>query len=218
MKAIYRLLMISLVLFWFMAGCTQQKTPQLSGDQNRYGQDRWGNSSKEDEENIDISDIDQILIESGTAINDETEKVARISFPMDEYSLLEHTGKGTIRGKIYIINGYGKKIYGRTTRLYLNPKTSYSDQWYNESYIDGRKMEKADDRLFNYLRFTSSDINGNFAFYGVPSGSYYLIGIVKCSRECGYKNLKNIRITTEVSVWDEQIVEKDLAGRLFFDN
>jgi hypothetical protein len=95
--------------------------------------------------------------------------------------------------------------------LYLNPLTSYSEQWYKESYLGGYKMQKADSRLFNYLKFTASDKNGNFAFYGVPSGSYYLIGTVKCGEECGYDSMKNIRIATKVSVRGNQIVEQDLT-------
>jgi len=97
----------------------------------------------------------------------------------------------------------------------FNPKTSYSDQWYRESYIGGHKMQKADDRLFNYLRFTSSDANGNYAFYGVPSGSYYLIGTVKCGTECGYETPKNIRIATLVTVKGNQVVKKDLVGSMY---
>jgi hypothetical protein len=100
---------------------------------------------------------------------------------------------------------------GAGTRLYLNPATSYSDQWFHESYLGGYKMEKADSRLFNYLRFTAANSDGKFAFYGVPSGSYYLIGTVKCGTECGYDTPKNIRIAKKVSVVGNQIVEKDLS-------
>jgi len=70
-------------------------------------------------------------------------------------------------------DAYGKRIAGSGTRLYLNPVTSYSKQWYEESYLGGYKMQKADPKLFNYLKFTASDSNGVFGFYGVPSGSIY---------------------------------------------
>ncbi len=126
--------------------------------------------------------------------------IPRASFPSDEYKVLKKTGSSTIKGSIYIADAYGKKIYGKNTRLYLNPVTSYSKQWYTESYIGGYKMEKADKRLFNYLKFTASNTKGNFAFFGVPDGSYYVIGMVKCGSECGYDEEKNIRIAKEVSV------------------
>jgi hypothetical protein len=141
----------------------------------------------------------------------DTEKMARIPFPTSEYYRLARTGKGTVKGSIYVKDAYDKKIMGAGTRLYLNPATSYSDQWFRESYLGGYKMEKADSRLFNYLRFTAANSDGKFAFYGVPSGSYYLIGTVKCGTECGYYTPKNIRIATKVSVYGNKIVEKDLS-------
>ena len=214
MKISYKILLISILTLWFTTGCVQRGLPQLPGDMSGAGQ-QWGNSSEEDEENIDISDIDQNLTETGTMLADEAQKVPRIPFPVSEYNRLARTGKGTVKGQIYVTDGYDRKVYGKATRLYLNPKTSYSDQWYKESYLGGRKMQKADDRLFNYLRFTSSDANGKFAFYGVPSGSYYLIGTVKCGQECGYESPKSIRIATQVTVSGNQVVEKDLVGNMY---
>ncbi|QOR62672.1 carboxypeptidase-like regulatory domain-containing protein [Sulfurovum sp. ST-21] len=211
MKKKYLLLLVSLFTLWFTTGCVERELPYLPGESG-YGQG-WGSS--EDEENIDISDIDQNMTESGAMLSEEAYKVPRIPFPMDEYVRLARVGKGTVKGQIYITDGYGKKVVGKATRLYLNPKTSYSDQWYQESYIGGQKMQKADDRLFNYLRFTSSDANGNFSFYGVPSGSYYLIGTVRCGMECGYDTPKSIRIATLVTVKGNQVVQKDLVGQMY---
>jgi len=211
MKKKYLLLLVSLFVLWFATGCVERELPHLPGESG-YGQG-WGSS--EDEENIDISDIDQNMTESGAMLSEEVHKIPRIPFPMDEYVRLARVGKGTVKGQIYITDGYEKKVVGKATRLYLNPKTSYSDQWYRESYIGGQKMQKPDDRLFNYLRFTSSDANGNFAFYGVPSGSYYLIGTVRCGMECGYDTPKSIRIATLVKVKGNQVVQKDLVGQMY---
>ncbi len=136
--------------------------------------------------------------------------VERIPFPVSEYASIVRSGRGTVKGSIYLVDASGRKIFGRHTRLYLNPVTSYSRQWYTQSYINGKKMGKADPRLFNYLKFTSSDKNGNFAFYGVGEGRYYLIGIVKCAAECGYDTPQNIRIAKEVYVKDGETVETDL--------
>jgi hypothetical protein len=205
----YVLILTALFTLLTLTGCVERSLPTLPGESGYPG--GWG--ANNDEENIDISDLDQNLTESETVIAEDSEKVARIPFPVEEYARLHRNGKGTIKGKIYISDGYDMKVVGKGTRLYLNPKTSYSDQWYEESYIGGHKMQKADDRLFNYLRFTSSDANGNFSFYGVPSGSYYLIGTVKCGLECGYDRPKNIRIATQVRVSGNQIITKDLVGR-----
>jgi len=204
-------IIVGVLLVFLLTGCVQRGLPTLPGDRG-YAH---GWSDKEEKENIDVSDIDKHLTESETAIAKESEKVARIPFPIEEYARLQRMGKGTIKGQIYLTDGYDRKVYGKGTRLYLNPKTSYSDQWYEESYIGGHKMQKADNRLFNYLRFTSSDQNGNFAFYGVPSGSYYLIGTVTCGTECGYDRPTQRRIATLVTVRGNQVVQKDLSGQMY---
>jgi hypothetical protein len=137
--------------------------------------------------------------------------VQRMPFPEAEYASLAKTGSATVTGYIYALTPSGKKVYARQTRLYLNPVTSYSTQWYNESYLGGAKMSKVDPRLFNYLKFTTSDNNGKFEFLNVPSGSYYLIGVIKCGSECGYSQTKNIRVTKKISVVGSEIKSIDLS-------
>ncbi|WP_296823696.1 carboxypeptidase regulatory-like domain-containing protein [Sulfurovum sp.] len=200
------------MLFLF-SGCVQRELVISQPDIRQSQDNTWGSQTNvEDEENIDISDLDGNLTESETVITEEKpeQRMERITFPVEEYNRLSRAGKGTVKGAIYVQDAYGKRVPGSGTRLYLNPVTTYSDQWYKESYIGGYKMEKADPRLFNYLRFTAADSNGNFAFYGVPSGRYYLIGTVTCGTECGYDTPKNIRIATQVSVKGNQVVQKDL--------
>ncbi len=143
----------------------------------------WANQSSADD--VDVSDLDETLTESEMMMSEEGSgnKIERMAFPASEYYTLQKMGKGTVRGTIYM----------------------------KDAYLGGHEMKKADARLFNYLKFTASDSNGAFEFYGVPSGSYYLIGTVKCGQECGYDSVKNIRIATRVDIQGNQIVEKDLT-------
>ena len=140
--------------------------------------------------------------------------VQRIPFPEDEYISLPKTGQASIKGSIFVTTAGGTKVYGKETRLYLNPVTSYSTQWYEKSYLGGAKMSKVDPRLFNYLKFTTSDSNGRYEFLNVPSGSYYLIGVVKCGGQCGYRTTRTIRVTKKVSVFGNEIKEVDLTKEI----
>ena len=213
-------IVIASLFVLFVGGCVQRDVAIPNGGTSHgnfvtsdsIDENSWAEQTNVDEEeNIDISDIDQEIKQTDmTTLAQTTQVVPRIPFPSSEYARVKKRGKGTVKGSIYLIDIYGQRVYGKNTRLYLNPVTSYSNQWYKESYINGRKMEEADSRLFNYLRFTASDNQGEFAFYGVPSGKYYLIGIVKCGTECGFDTLKNIRVATKVEVNGNQIVEKDL--------
>jgi len=193
--------------FVFVLNACVQPEVRPSGDDNK---NTWGEEGNIND--VDISDLDGNLTESEMIITEEggRQVMERVPFSTSEYNSLARYGKGTIKGSIYVNGIYGDKVLGVNTRLYLNPVTSYSQQWYEESYLGGYKMEKADKRLFNYLKFTASNSEGDFAFYGVPSGSYYLIGTVKCSTQCGYETEKNIRIATRVSISGNQIIEQDL--------
>lgn len=207
------IIFFSLTMLFLFSGCVQRELVVNQPDIRASQDNTWGSQTNV-EEDVDISDLDDSnLTETETVITEDmpVEKMERVPFPASEYNHLAKTGKGTVKGSIFLKDGYGKKVVGAQTRLYLNPVTSYSKQWYRESYIGGYKMEKADDRLFNYLRFTASDNEGRFAFYGVPTGNYYLIGTVKCASECGYSTPKSIRIATQVSVSGNQVVERDLS-------
>lgn len=206
-KIFTSMLMLLLTMFLF-TGCVQ---PDMYNNQNRSNQNNWADRTNADD--VSMSDFDETLTESEMMITEDEaqNKLERMEFPVSEYSRLARIGKGTIKGTIYVRDQYERRVVGASTRLYLNPVTSYSEQWYEESYLNGYKMQEADPRLFNYLRFTASDKNGKFAFYGVPSGSYYLIGTVKCGAECGYNNIKNIRIATRVQISGNQIISKDLT-------
>ena len=196
---------------WFLfTGCVQREL-LISNTTSNNG---WAEQTNV--EDVDISDLDENLTETQTVIteNMSEQRMERIIFPVAEYNRLSRMGKGTVKGTIFVSDAYNKRVLGAGTRLYLNPKTTYSDQWYRESYIGGYKMEKADSRLFNYLRFTASNSQGNFAFYGVPSGQYYLIGTVTCAEECGYNSSKSIRIATLVTVKGNQIIVKNLSRLL----
>ena len=202
------------IIFVFDACVGQPKVQKSQAQQSNVLWDENTNPYKDEDDNVDVSDLDKEVSTSDEAQQQTGQTVQRIPFPVAEYSRLARNGKGTVEGYIYLQDVYGTKIYGKKTRLYLNPVTSYSKQWYEESYINGKKLGKADSRLFNYLRFTASDESGKFAFYGVPSGRYYLIGTVTCGSECGYTTPKNIRIATEVYIEGNQIVNHDLRREI----
>lgn len=127
--------------------------------------------------------------------------VQRIAFPVAEYNRVKKRGSSTVSGRIYLQNSHTAfKVNGKKIKLWLNPVTSYSRQWYQKSYLGGYRLSKTDKRLYNYLKFTYSDNNGKFNFYGVPTGDYYLTGTISCADECGYNKKKSLRLVREISV------------------
>jgi len=132
-------------------------------------------------------------------LNGET--MERMAFPEDEYRYLKKIGRSTVSGKVYLVNSITEEnILGKKIKLYLNPVTSYSRQWYEESYLGGYKMSPVDKRLYNYLKYTSSNNSGEFDFFGIAPGDYYLIGSISCAKECGFDQNEKIRLVKEIHV------------------
>ena len=213
-KNILTIISISSSLVYFTGCVGQPRVPDSKIKQEENSGKLWAENKNidADADSVDISDLDKNI--SSEEVVPTKGVVQRIAFPTNEYQSLARTGKGTINGYIFVEDAYGKKIYGKNTKLYLNPITSYSKQWYQESYVKGQKMSKADSKLFNYVKFTASGDDGRFAFYGVASGGYYLTGTVVCSYECGYDVQKSIRITTEVYLHGNEIVNQDINKRV----
>jgi len=136
---------------------------------------------------------------TSSELNGET--MQRMSFPEDEYRRLQKYGNSTVTGTIYLKSSItDDNIVGRSVKLYLNPVTSYSKQWYEQSYLGGYKMSPPDKRLYNYLKFTTSNSDGEFSFFGIPAGEYYIGAKLTCANECGFNSPKIIRVVKEISV------------------
>ena len=136
---------------------------------------------------------------SASELNGET--MERIAFPEDEYRNLKKIGNRTVSGRVYLQNVItDQKVMGNRVKLYLNPVTSYSKQWYDQSYLGGYKLSPSDKRLNNYLKLEYSNENGEFRFFGVPKGSYYLIGQMSCDQRCGFDSKKSTRLVKEIYV------------------
>lgn len=197
---------VSLILLMlFFDGCKQEpepaKAPRLpmppSTQLEKFDQN-WPPKYCVDD-CIDISDLkNQFNINDADQENKKI--INRIPFPEKEYKKLSSRGQSAVYGKIALQTKNGRRVVGSNARLYLNPYTSYSKQWFNENYMSGNKMNSADDRLYQYLRFATANDDGNFIFKNIPKGKYYLVGSVMCGRECGFDNIKNIRIVSEISV------------------
>jgi hypothetical protein len=95
-------------------------------------------------------------------------------FPDAEYLALPKTGNATIKGQAFLTTKGGdvKKAAGK--RILLNPVTSYSLEWYERSYLPGRRMEEADPKLEAYTRTQIADAEGRFVFKNVPTGEYFV--------------------------------------------
>ncbi|MDD5405911.1 MAG: carboxypeptidase regulatory-like domain-containing protein [Sulfurovaceae bacterium] len=206
-------------LIFIFVGCTdgpkpgnKKNFPMPPSAQIEQFDDNWPPKDSQ-EDNVDISDLSNQTDINET--NHEDRKIVNhIPFPAKEYNNLSLTGSSAIQGKIVIQTNDGKIVSGSDARLYLNPYTSYSKQWYKENYLHGNLMDGTDDRLYKYLKFTTANDNGGFVLNNIPKGKYYLVGTVVCGQECGFDGIKNIRIVSEVSVDNNATISVNLVKAL----
>ena len=104
--------------------------------------------------------------------------VQRIKFPEVEYTALKNSGNSKVFGQVFAKTRGGDVKIGAGNEVYLTPITSYSNQWYKESYLQGNQMTEGDIRQQQYIRKTISDGNGKFTFNNIPEGEYFVISHV----------------------------------------
>lgn len=142
----------------------------------------------------------------------KVEVVKRVPFPVSEYDSLPKKGSGTatVTGKAFV--EYNGKIFYTLEKEFvrLNPKTSYSKQWYEVNYVNHDNIADADKRYFEYIYKTKPDSNGVFRFENIPEGTYYLSAPIYWDEETnnpdGSKTIRSlvIFICREVVVNDGQ--------------
>ena len=109
-----------------------------------------------------------------TACAQQTVVIQRVPFNPSEYSSLARTGTATVTGQAYIKTPDGHVHYPHKAQARLNPKTTYSQQWYEINYLGRQNIAIADPRYLAYVYMVDFGANGQFTFRNIPAGDYYL--------------------------------------------
>jgi hypothetical protein len=117
----------------------------------------------------------------------ETPPVARIPFPQAEYAALPKTGTGVVRGQAFLKTRGGDVKTAAGSLVWLNPATSYAEQWYEVGYLKDSPLEPVDPRVRQYNLETVADAEGRFEFRNVPPGDYFLATQVVWEAPTGYR-------------------------------
>lgn len=102
----------------------------------------------------------------------------RAEFIEAEYQPYLKPGNGVVAGQVLLHTLAGEVRYGAGREVYLNPVTTYSSEWWNESVVGGRELADGDARARQYERLEIADRQGRFTFSGLPAGEYYLLSLV----------------------------------------
>lgn len=96
------------------------------------------------------------------------------TFVEAEYAPYAEPGTGSISGQAFLKTRGGDVKYGAGNEVYLNPVTTYSTEWYQETVLKNRRLKPADPRTEKYHWITVADGQGHFTFENVPAGDYYV--------------------------------------------
>lgn len=103
----------------------------------------------------------------------------RIPFNESEYAAIPKSGAKTITGKIFLTDQMDETQVGVGSEVSLEPATSYSNQWFEVSYLGNRSLTSPDRRYHQHVLKTKADKEGNFTFENIAPGEYYLSGVLK---------------------------------------
>jgi len=116
-----------------------------------------------------------LLLTFATACAHATGPAARESaFNEQEYAQYAYAGTGTITGQVVVRGEGGRTEPAQGSQVSLNPVTSYSTEWWNRTVVGGLNLRSADEREQKYLRTTTTDADGRFAFRRLSPGRYKL--------------------------------------------
>jgi len=137
--------------------------------------------------------------------------IERVTFNPDEFQALPTSGTASITGEAFIIDVSGKKHFPINAKARLNPKTSYSKQWYEVNYLNRYNIGAADPRYLKYVRKTDIGEDGHFSFKNIPAGDYYISAPIFWMKEYKLEDGSVLLKRTGAFVCYEIRVEDDKA-------
>lgn len=100
-----------------------------------------------------------------------------VAFPEAEYARLDKTGTSVIKGRMSY-EWQGQTIYANRAGISIAPVTTYSAEA-AELALAGKTASRADPRAQAYTHIVRTDSNGYFNATGLPSGTFYVAGVVQ---------------------------------------
>ena len=122
----------------------------------------------------------------------------QVAFNPQEYAPYDVEGTLTISGNV--CNSLPKgAICPEKIDVFVNPKTSYSDEWWTKHWTGIHGISKVDERALKYNKQGSVQKNGQFSIEKLPAGTYY-VGAAACVSTAPNKPCQETRWGAQVSI------------------
>lgn len=107
-------------------------------------------------------------------------------------------GTSEIHGHVVYLTPAGQEINLQNTKIYLVPKNTKTDYWYNNYYLKNKEASSLSKTVVQYMNATHLNLEKNFAFYGLASGIYYII--IESSYPTSVAKNKKVYIAKKINV------------------
>lgn len=121
---------------------------------------------------IQLATVAALLLSAGCARQAIYQRTAE--FREDEYAPFGKPGTARISGQAFLKTRGGDVKLGAGNQVFLNPKTSYSQEWFEQHVLAGKQLSDPDERARKYQRIMTADAQGGFSFDGLPAGEYFV--------------------------------------------
>jgi hypothetical protein len=98
-------------------------------------------------------------------------------------------GTATLKGEVSATGRDGLPHKGKFANIRLIPETAYAGEYIDNLfrgktvYRWGSTVLNVDKRFLKSMRHAQADKNGNYTFFGVPAGSYYVYAIAPLQKD-----------------------------------
>ncbi|MBU1599373.1 hypothetical protein KKG61_04625 [bacterium] len=137
-------------------------------------------------------------------------QISRMAFPENEYQNLAKSGSAVVKGQAFLKTRGGDVKMAAGNDVILNPVTSYSNEWYEKYYIQGKPLVEPDSRVWNYVIRTVADGSGRFIFKNVPAGQYFVTTFVTWEAPTDYGGALQVQggtVTKRITVNEGDEIE-----------
>jgi len=107
-------------------------------------------------------------------------------------------GTSEIHGHVVYLTPSGQEISLNNTKIYLVPKNTKTDYWYNNYYLKNKESASISRSTVHYINATHLNVENNFAFYGLAKGTYYVI--IESSYPSSIAKDKKVYIAKKINV------------------
>jgi len=107
-------------------------------------------------------------------------------------------GTSEIHGHVVYLTPAGQEINLDNSKIYLVPKNTKTDYWYNKYYLKNKEATSLSKTIVHYINATHLNLEKNFAFYGLAPGIYYII--IESSYPSSIAKNKKVYIAKKINV------------------